>query len=103
MTQEQVQRAIDRLNHRPRKVLGFRSPHEVFFFTSLRYSPDIMAGKHLNKPIVALAPTSDGKGFWLVGADGGVFPFGDALGYGSLGSTPLNAPVVAGVGVAGVV
>ena len=43
VTQEQVQRAIDRLNHRPRKVLGFRSPHEVFFSTSLCYSPDIKA------------------------------------------------------------
>ena len=28
---EQVQMAVDRLNHRPRKVLGFRTPHEVFF------------------------------------------------------------------------
>jgi len=28
ITEEQVQYAVDRLNHRPRKVLWFRSPHE---------------------------------------------------------------------------
>ncbi|MBY0483778.1 MAG: IS30 family transposase [Nitrosomonas sp.] len=31
VTQEQVQWAVDRLNHRPRQVLGFRTPFEVFF------------------------------------------------------------------------
>lgn len=28
--------------------------------------------------IVAVAPTPDGRGYWMVGADGGVFAFGDA-------------------------
>ncbi|MHB8594026.1 MAG: hypothetical protein ACYDB3_06775, partial [Acidimicrobiales bacterium] len=32
----------------------------------------------LAAPIVAMAPTPDAKGYWLVGADGGVFAFGDA-------------------------
>lgn len=27
---KEIQRAVDRLNHRPRKCLGFRTPHEVF-------------------------------------------------------------------------
>ncbi|SIO25193.1 IS30 family transposase [Nitrosomonas cryotolerans] len=36
-TQEQVQWAVDRLNHRPRKVLGFRTPFEVFFGKTVRY------------------------------------------------------------------
>lgn len=31
LTQEQVQHAVDRLNHRPRKRLEWRTPHEVFF------------------------------------------------------------------------
>jgi transposase, IS30 family len=31
LTQQQVQHALDRLNHRPRKCLGYRTPHEVFF------------------------------------------------------------------------
>jgi hypothetical protein len=33
---------------------------------------------------VAIAPTPDGKGYWEVGVDGGVFTFGDAQFYGSL-------------------
>lgn len=30
-TEEEVQRAADRLNHRPRKCLNWRTPHEVFY------------------------------------------------------------------------
>nr|WP_242447323.1 IS30 family transposase [Nitrosomonas supralitoralis] len=37
VTQEQVQWAVDRLNHRPRKVLGFRTLHEIFFGKTVRY------------------------------------------------------------------
>jgi len=32
----------------------------------------------LNQPIVAWPATPDGKGYWLVASDGGVFAFGDA-------------------------
>ena len=35
-------------------------------------------------PIVGIAATPDGGGYWLVSADGGVFSFGDAHFYGSL-------------------
>jgi len=35
-------------------------------------------------------------GYRLVAADGGVFSFGSAPFYGSLGGTKLNAPIVAG-------
>jgi hypothetical protein len=35
-----------------------------------------------------------GGGYWLVGADGGVFSFGDAHFYGSMGGQRLNEPVV---------
>ena len=38
ITDEQVQRAVERLNHRPRKVLGFKTPHEVFFGVEIRYT-----------------------------------------------------------------
>jgi|SRR5437868_3114348 len=31
VTQHQVHEAVHRLNHRPRKCLGWRTPHEVFF------------------------------------------------------------------------
>jgi hypothetical protein len=33
-------------------------------------------------------------GYWLAAADGGVFTFGDARFYGSMGGAPLNAPIV---------
>ncbi len=48
----------------------------------------------VNAPPVGIAATSDGGGYWLVAADGGVFSFGDAAFYGSMGGKPLNQPVV---------
>ena len=33
VTEHEIRRAMDKLNHRPRKSLGFRTPHEVFFNT----------------------------------------------------------------------
>jgi hypothetical protein len=49
---------------------------------------------HLNKPIVGMAVTNDAGGYWNVASDGGIFSFGDAKFYGSMGGTPLNQPVV---------
>ncbi len=37
----------------------------------------------LNAPIVGIAATPDGGGYWLVASDGGVFSYGDAGFYGS--------------------
>ena len=51
-------------------------------------------GDPLNQPIVGMAATPDGKGYWLVAADGGIFSFGDAGFYGSTGSLVLNEPIV---------
>ncbi len=53
-----------------------------------------MGGKSLNAPIVGMATTPDGGGYWLVASDGGVFTFGDARYYGSTGNLKLNDPVV---------
>lgn len=41
----------------------------------------------LAAPIAGIATTPDGKGYWLLGADGGVFTFGDAHFYGSPAQT----------------
>jgi hypothetical protein len=45
-------------------------------------------------PIVGLAATPDGGGYWLVGSDGGVFGFGDAKFHGSAASLHLSQPIV---------
>ena len=53
-----------------------------------------MGGTPLNEPIVGIASTPDGRGYWEVASDGGIFAFGDATFYGSMGGTPLNEPIV---------
>jgi hypothetical protein len=53
-----------------------------------------MGGKHLNAPVVGIAATSTGNGYWLAAADGGIFAFGNATFDGSMGTKHLNAPVV---------
>ena len=52
------------------------------------------AGVVLNAPIVDVASTPSGRGYWEVGADGGIFTFGRAGYYGSTGSLVLNKPIV---------
>ena len=49
---------------------------------------------NLNAEIVAMATTPDGGGFWMTGADGGVFAYGDAGFYGSTGNIHLNKSIV---------
>ena len=48
----------------------------------------------LNQPVVGMAATPTGGGYWLVAADGGIFAFGDAAFFGSMGGQRLNQPVV---------
>jgi len=48
----------------------------------------------LNQPVVGMASTPSGLGYWLVARDGGIFPFGDAGGHGSTGAIRLNEPMV---------
>jgi hypothetical protein len=45
-------------------------------------------------PVVGMAATRDGKGYWLVASDGGVFAYGTAEFKGSMGGQPLNRPIV---------
>ena len=46
-----------------------------------------------NLPLVGAA-AHGANGYWEVAADGGIFSFGDARFYGSMGGTPLNQPIV---------
>ena len=48
----------------------------------------------LNAPIVGMAATPTGKGYWLVASDGGIFAFGDARFFGSAGGAAHPAPIV---------
>lgn len=49
---------------------------------------------HLNAPVVGIAGTGYSQGYWLVGADGGVFAFDGAGFFGSAATVHLNAPIV---------
>ncbi len=53
-----------------------------------------MAGRRLNAPVISLAPTPRGDGYWQLSSDGGIFSFGAAKFFGSTGGRRLNQPVV---------
>jgi hypothetical protein len=65
----------------------------VFAFGAAHYYGSL-GNLKLNKPVVGMASTPDGKGYWLVASDGGIFTFGDAQYYGSTGNLVLNKPIV---------
>ena len=65
----------------------------IFSFGNARFHGST-GSLHLNKPIVGMAATPDGGGYWLVASDGGIFNYGDAGFYGSTGSIHLNKPIV---------
>lgn len=54
-----------------------------------------MGGQALNAPAVAIISSTSGRGYLIVGRDGGTFTFGDKAFPGSLSGTRLNAPIVA--------
>ena len=47
-----------------------------------------------DRPVVGMASTPSGRGYWLVGSDGGIFAFGDAPFHGSAGASGLKMPIV---------
>jgi hypothetical protein len=76
----------------------------IFSFGSAAFHGST-GGTPLQRPVMAITPTSTGNGYWLVASDGGIFSFGDSTYYGSLpglGFHPagsglpqsLNAPIV---------
>ncbi len=48
----------------------------------------------LGSPVVDIVPSPDGMGYWLVGANGGIYTFGDVGYFGTMESSQLNAPIV---------
>ena len=73
---------------------GWSPPTAASSPSATRSSTARPAALHLNKPIVGMAATPDGGGYWLVASDGGIFSFGDAQFYGSTGCIQLNSPIV---------
>ncbi len=64
----------------PQSVVANSHPHQ--------------SGSVSSMPVVGMATTPDGHGYWLVASDGGIFSFGDATFYGSTGGMHLNQPIV---------
>ena len=60
-----------------------------------RASPERRQARHSSAPIIDIAPTPSGGGYWLAGTDGSVLGFGDAGSFGSLAGGPVPNPVVA--------
>ena len=72
-----------------------RSTGEVIAFGDAVDHGDIVdLAIDLKSPIVGMAPTPTGNGYWLLGGDGGIFTFGDAGFFGSTGDLALKAPVI---------
>jgi hypothetical protein len=63
------------------------SPSNLPFCGSQQY-------KFLAQPMVGIASTHNGGGYWTVASDGGIFGYGNAGYYGSMGGRPLNQPIV---------
>jgi hypothetical protein len=66
-------------------AIGLSRPSDEAF---AMLTPVIAAGGHL------FAGAPGGNGYWLTNAQGGVFPYGGAGFYGSLGNIRLNQPIV---------
>ena len=54
-------------------------------------APDVTLSTHVD--VVGMAPSGTGSGYWLVASDGGLFAFGNAQFYGSMGGKPLDQSV----------
>ena len=78
---------------RPAGATGSSRPTAASSRSATRASTARPAQLRLNRPIVAMAATPTGKGYWFVASDGGVFTFGDAHFLGSTGGAPPALPV----------
>jgi hypothetical protein len=63
---------------------------EVYSFGSASPLPNVASPA----PVVGIASTKSGAGYWTVAANGAVFAFGDARFHGSMAGAGLNSPIV---------
>ena len=61
---------------RRRRATGWWRPTAASSASATPASSARRARMHLNQPIVGMAATPDGQGYWLVASDGGIFTFG---------------------------
>jgi hypothetical protein len=66
--------------------------NQIYAFGSASFRGSTSAYS-LSRPIVAMATTADGRGYWEVASDGGIFTF-NAPFFGALAGWPLAQPVV---------
>ena len=76
------------------RATGSSRPTAASSTTATRSFYGSMGGRPLDAPIVGMAATPSGQGYWLAAADGGIFAYGDAVFLGSMGGQHLNQPVV---------
>jgi pyruvate, orthophosphate dikinase len=63
---------------------------EAVILVRIETNPDDVHGMIAAKGVLT---AHDGKGYWLVASDGGIFTFGTAPFYGSAGGIRLNQPI----------
>jgi predicted lipoprotein with Yx(FWY)xxD motif len=77
-------------------VVSFGGVWNVVVVPAATPAPAPAAGSaKATSPVTTIAATPDGHGYWMVSRDGGVFTFGDAGFFGSMGGKALAAPIVA--------
>ena len=70
---------------RPATATGWSRATAASSASVTRASTARPAACSLNRPIVGIARSHSGHGYWMVASDGGIFTFGDAHFYGSTG------------------
>jgi hypothetical protein len=81
-----------------REIISLSCPSPALCVALNGYGDILVGTGHATRvasPVVGMAATPDGAGYWEVAADGGVFAFGGAGFSGSLGGQALNRPIVA--------
>jgi L,D-transpeptidase catalytic domain len=73
---------------------GPPGPNSVVAFGTASSVPGAGSTTALPGPVVGIAATADGNGYWTVTSTGQVTAEGDAGNYGSLSGTALNAPIM---------
>ena len=74
------------LDARPARATGSSPPTAASSPSATPRSTARPAPSTLNQPIVGMASTPLGHGYWFVASDGGIFSFGDATFHGSTGA-----------------